>query len=155
MATFEIAFDTPKFGWLPITLTLDDQSFTFDASGVLNDPVTELTVAVLKLLDGPTTEHIRFWLEPLWHLLAFRTDGLAQTEIVFSYLADEDQQNPRLVVSTTANTTSLCRLVLTRLRSMHAAAGADHYPSAECWGKEFPDDRIAKAFDRIRIQSDG
>jgi hypothetical protein len=146
----DISIDPPKFGWLRITIELAGTCHIFDASDVLNDPVTELANACLVLLDGPNSTTVGFWLEPLWHMLELQAYDNGLTTVTFSCFADENQLNPKSKATTSVDTKSLCRHILTRLRRMHEATGAGQYPRYECWGKEFPDAEVSTAFDRIR-----
>lgn len=61
---FGLHLDPPSAGWLPITLTLDDEVFSWAASDVLNDALAELATAALALDDEALSETITIWLEP-------------------------------------------------------------------------------------------
>ncbi len=62
---FQIDFGVAKVGWLPITLYFDDATLEYFASGVLNDPVTELADAALAISGNDGVEQtVRIWEEP-------------------------------------------------------------------------------------------
>jgi hypothetical protein len=82
----------PKAGWLPVSLSIADQWFEFQASNVANDPLTELVMAAVWCLDDdsqlpslalhlnrpytePDLRGVHFWSERAWHsLLTVKAD---------------------------------------------------------------------------------
>lgn len=70
----------PHFGWLPLAITIGDETFKDEASGVLNDPLTEIAdVAVAMGRDAGLSERVSIWLEPEWLDLQFNAAAGAET----------------------------------------------------------------------------
>src|SRR5687767_13573850 len=62
---FRIVFGSAKSGWMPVTVYFDDAVCEYVASGVLNDPVTELAEAALAISgDRPVEQIVKIWEEP-------------------------------------------------------------------------------------------
>lgn len=124
MSDFEITFDVPSHGWLPVQLRIDGKQFEFAASDVLNDPVSEIANACVQLLCGSTNLTTNWWLEPAWHTLKFEkqthNSGL---RVTFGYLADENACNPESEHQTTMNTMEFCRMVAGALDSLIQSTG--------------------------------
>ena len=141
---FEITFDPPSHGWLPVKLRVGTERFDFAASDVLNDPVTELSNACVQLLSGSSQLTANWWLEPAWHTLKFdKTPNNSELEITFGYLADENARNPESEYRTTVNTVEFCRSVASALESLLESTGHEEYSSESGWAKPFPSDKMA------------
>jgi hypothetical protein len=87
---FDITFDTPSHGWLPVEIRISEATYEFAASYVLSDPVSELALACLHLLSGTIATTVRFWLEPRWSILYLKRASTSTTIATFSHSTNED-----------------------------------------------------------------
>ncbi|WP_144054684.1 hypothetical protein [Rhodopirellula europaea] len=109
-------------------------------------------MATSRLLAEPCTEMVGFWLEPAWHVLEMTSDGNGTASITFWHRTGDNRRDAEAKAVARMETRKLCRLLLNRLRSLHAATGTDRFHAPDCWGKVFPDDAISCVFTRIRSQ---
>ena len=155
MVGFDIKFDVPSHGWLPVVLGISRETYEFAASYVLSDPVSELALACLHLLRRPTGATVRFWLEPRYSILDLECASTSTTVATFKHSTTEDGKRPESVISATVDTSEFCRLVARRLRTMYELTGADRYSTHDCAGKAFPDETISSIYDLLRSRRNG
>lgn len=79
-ARFMLQIGRPRFGWLPLSITIGDVTVEDEASGVLNDPLAEIAdVAVAMGRNDGLSERVSIWLEPEWLDLQFEATAGAET----------------------------------------------------------------------------
>jgi hypothetical protein len=139
MSRFLLTIDAPGVGWLPLHLTIGDDTIDVAASNVLNDPLAELAdVAVAMGHRDALEARVGLWLEPEW--LHLRFDADAGADIVEVSL--HDRGGRRRVAGTRAG-----REVV-RAELLHAlwrlASGAPRDGRLEGW-PSFPWAQLRKA----------
>jgi hypothetical protein len=60
----KVSFDEPEHGWIAITMSADDEQFMLITSHVPYDPISELAVALNKILEGYSEATVRWTEEP-------------------------------------------------------------------------------------------
>jgi hypothetical protein len=71
---FNIFFENPEHGWLPVTLQFNDEELELDVSDVPVDPVCELISALLDISES-RSKKITWFLEPVECELEFTVTG--------------------------------------------------------------------------------
>ncbi len=158
--SFEISFETPTRGWLPVEIELGGEHCSFSVSNLLNDPIHELAAAARLLAQGPNRVAINWWLEPDWHILGFdSTANESSTQIALYLFAENDQlsyfdddwnNSAQSVCRSVVPTVDLCRHIAARLRSLFHSCGHSVFESAENWNRPFPDATIDEIYSVLR-----
>src|SRR5262245_35683448 len=102
----KVSFDEPEHGWIAITMSADGEQFVLITSHVPYDPITELAVALNKILEGYSESTVRWSEEPAEYEFVFRVragalsldvyevakvqDGIRRNS-VFSFIGMRDQ----------------------------------------------------------------
>jgi len=102
----KVSFDEPEHGWIEITMSADDEQFMLIPSHVPYDSITELTVALNKILEGYSEATVRWNEEPAEYEFVFRvSDGSLNLDVyevisvqggirrnsVFNFIGPRDQ----------------------------------------------------------------
>ena len=140
---FHITFGVPEHGWLPVKLQLDGELFDFDASDVLNDPVTEIANAAVQLLRGFSRLTTNWWLEPHWNtLLMCASNTQSDLTITLGCLADENQCDPVSEHSVTLDLRGFCCIIHESLQALRGSTTLAEYAADSGWGRPFPQDKL-------------
>ena len=146
MSRFGIRIDLPKHGWLPCEVTFGDETVSFQASFVLEDPGYEMVTAALSLLKHKDSAEICWWTEPNWHTM--RIDHTLDPETLsisfFENHADQhrpDFKSPRFDC---CSTTEFCQSVAFTFREVLGVYGREAYEEGA--GKLFPEERINEIY---------
>ena len=70
----KVSFDEPEHGWIAITVSVDDERFMLIPSHVPYDSITELAVALNKILEGYSEAAVRWNEEPAEYEFVFRVN---------------------------------------------------------------------------------
>jgi hypothetical protein len=70
-----LRFSEPRNGWMEITFTGDERDYTVLASAVPNDCVSDLVLAMQRILSGSSAEDVQFSLEPNYTKCHLRREG--------------------------------------------------------------------------------
>src|SRR5215813_11356440 len=70
----KVSFDEPEHGWIEITMSADDEQFMLIPSHVPYDSITELAVALNKILEGYSEATVRWNEEPAEYEFVFRVN---------------------------------------------------------------------------------
>jgi hypothetical protein len=102
----KVSFDEPEHGWIAITMSADDEQFMVITSHVPYDPISELAVALNKILEGYSEATVRWTEEPAEYEFVFRVSegslyldvyevtgiqGGIRRNSVFSFIGMRDQ----------------------------------------------------------------
>jgi len=102
----KVSFDEPEHGWIAITMSVDDEQFMLVPSHVPYDSITELAVALNKILEGYSEAVVRWNEEPAEYEFVFRvSEGSLNLDVyevatvqggirrnsIFSFLGQRDQ----------------------------------------------------------------
>jgi hypothetical protein len=78
----KVGFDEPEHGWIAITMSADDERFILIPSHVPYDSITELAVALNKILEGYSEATVRWNEEPAEYEFVFRvSEGALNLDI--------------------------------------------------------------------------
>jgi len=126
----KLTFSTPSNGWLPVTLELGDQSYSFNASNVPNDPIEELYAAIWEASAGRSG--LVWWhLEPSGYLFEICGSATGAGLRVFTCAAARGRE--RREIASAAGTASEILLPMWRaLRRFESfATGSGHWSTTE------------------------
>jgi len=71
----KVSFDEPEHGWIAITMSDGEEQFMLVVEHVPYDSVTELAVALNKMLEGYSEAVVRWSEGPVEYELIFRVSG--------------------------------------------------------------------------------
>lgn len=98
-----ITFGTPEYGWLPVNFHYKDIQIDFDASGVMNDPIYELTYVTTQLQNNET-KRITWWLEaPAYYFDITKNDNWYSLTIYYSDDLFDEVTQPKLLHTINGN----------------------------------------------------
>jgi len=72
---FKVSFDEPVHGWIAITISIGEEEFRLIPSHTPYDSITELAVALNKILEGYSEAVARWNEEPAEYEFVFRVCG--------------------------------------------------------------------------------
>ena len=94
----QLSIESPRNGWLPVTIGMNETQFQFNASNVSEDVVSSLISVAgwlsendlqSETVTGPIRRTVHFFCEPIWNSLAFdRVSGSAS--IAVSYFHEHE-----------------------------------------------------------------
>jgi hypothetical protein len=102
----KVSFDEPEHGWIAITMSADDEQFMLIPSHTPYDSITELAVALNKILEGYSEATVRWNEEPAEYEFVFRvSEGALNLDVyevttvqggirrnsVFNFIGPRDQ----------------------------------------------------------------
>ena len=89
----QLSFESPRNGWLPVTISIAQTQFQFKASNVTDDVVSALVGVSYWLSEnesrsnstvGSNRRTVHFWREPLWNSIAFdRASGSGNVAVSY------------------------------------------------------------------------
>jgi len=71
----KVSFDEPEHGWIAITMSAGEEQFRLIPSHVPYDSITELAIALNKILEGYAEAVVRWNEEPAEYEFFFRVSG--------------------------------------------------------------------------------
>jgi hypothetical protein len=71
----KVSFDEPEHGWIAITMSAGEEQFRIIPSHVPYDSITELAIALNKILEGYAEAVVRWNEEPAEYEFVFRVSG--------------------------------------------------------------------------------
>jgi hypothetical protein len=87
-----ITFGTPEHGWLPVDIQHENFKLSFDASNVLNDPMSELFEFLHDDLNSKKFGEVTWWMEPGAYFFNFeKTDSHCSLIISETYDLHPDE----------------------------------------------------------------
>lgn len=149
-SNFSFSIELPEHGWLPFHLTLGDNTVSFSASFVLEDPGAATVNAALSLLKyNNESVDISWWIEPNWHTM--RIDRSLDTESLFIMFFENHRENhphSEPTYFTTCSTTNFCQLVVSAFREVAESYGREAYEEGA--GRPYPEERINEVYTELR-----
>lgn len=153
MLNFDIKFDSPTHGWLPVEIFIGQESYELAASNILNDPVDELLDGMLRVLNFSDKAVIHWWLEAVsWTSLELNPNLKSNSLEIILYCEhyQEDLSSARKIFKTVAPKIKVCRCIASSLRNLIYHVGQSDYEHPQAWNRKFPAHKIDKVYSVIR-----